>query len=121
MVGCNGREHICIFHQQVAHQDVVDGCGWSQGRGRCEVWACAQIEHTAEAGSLEPGETRELFLELPPLEPGAYELRLDLAEDDGSGDLRWFQRMGSPPFVSWIHVSATGRESEAGKRVPVPR
>jgi hypothetical protein len=73
--------------------------------------------------SLEPGETRELFLELPPLEPGAYELRLDLAEDDGSGDLRWFQRMGSPPFVRWIHVSAIGEdgESEAGERVPAPR
>jgi Tyrosine phosphatase family len=56
-------------------------------------------------GPLAPGETREVSLELPALAPGAYELRLDLAEADRSGDLRWFQRMGSTPFRAWLSVA----------------
>lgn len=57
---------------------------------------------------LESGESRELEIDLPPLDPGVVELRLDLAEDDGTGDLRWFQRMGSEPFQAWLHVTQPG-------------
>lgn len=60
--------------------------------------------------ALAPGSTRDFDVDVPlPDRPGEYELLLDLAEDDGSGDLRWFAAMGSQPFRTGLRVVAPAR------------